>query len=311
MIDNPIYIVGLDRSGKTLLRLALSAHPHLALTRKTYMWPRFYQRYGDLAKKQNLDRCIKAMFEQKSIRQFNLSQERIRHEFSQGEASYAHLFALFHRQFAENIGKKRWGEQAGLVEQYAPAILQAFPAAKIIHMIRDPRNRCEEILNSTPPHIRTGKIGSMTAGWLFSARLALRHRENYPHQYKVITYESLLISPEDTLMDICAFIGEKFVPEMLTLENSVVHGRDEKGKPDPHLIWTQDTIHFQNNPKALLQPIEVRFIQSFAKKEMELLGYKIAPLEMSLKKNAALIFEWPIGLIRMATWRLLEASTFN
>ena len=44
----PIFVGGLDRSGKTLLRLALSSHPNIAMTRRTYTWTEVYQRYGDL-----------------------------------------------------------------------------------------------------------------------------------------------------------------------------------------------------------------------------------------------------------------------
>lgn len=310
MNDNPVYIVGLDRSGKTLLRLALSAHPHLALTRRSYMWDRFYQRFGDLSRKANLDRCISCMMKQKTMRQFGLDENTIRREFSQGVASYEFLFAIFHRQFAQKLGKQRWGEQAGMAERFTPLIINAFPTARMIHMVRDPRNRCEEILNSTPPLIRTGKIGAMTASWLFSARLALRYQEEYPSQYKVVNYEALLTSPEKTLGEICEFIGEDFFPEMLTLKNSIPLGEPEKEIPDPIQIWTQDTIHFDSTRQQVLRPGEVTFIQAKARKEMESLGYSLSQVGTPFKKHISLFFEWPFSLIRMATWQLLEARQF-
>jgi hypothetical protein len=306
MNDNPIFIAGLDRSGKTLLRLALSAHPNLALTRRTYMWPRFYQRYGDLAQRRNFERCLSSMLEQKTIQQFNPDTERIRREFSCGEPSYAHLFALFHRQFAEKLGKKRWGEQAGLIERFAPAIIQAFPAAKIIHLVRDPRNRCEEILNTTPPAFRPGKIGALTAGWLFSARLAHRHQSMYPQHYKVLNYESLLSQPQQTLEELCEFVAEDFTPEMLTLETSISFGKPVQKTMDFASIWQQDTIHFKQAEQKSLTPAEVIFIQKQAHQEMAWMGYPSHPIELPRIKSLQLFLEWPLSLIRMATWRLFE-----
>ena len=311
MNDNPIFIAGLDRSGKTLLRLALSAHPHLALTRRTYMWPRFYQRYGDLAQKRNFERCLSAMLQQKTIQKFEPDAERIRREFARGEPSYAHLFALFHRQFAEKLGKKRWGEQAGLIERFAPAILDAFPAARIIHLVRDPRNRCEEILNSTPPAIRPGKIGALTAGWLFSARLAHHYQSIYPQQYKALNYETLLSQPQETLEELCAFIAEDFAPEMLTLETSISFGKPDQDDRDLPSIWEQDAIHFDQAEQKSLKPTEVVFIQRQARQEMAWMGYQPHPIELPWINSLRMAIEWPVSLARMATWRLFEAHQFS
>ena len=52
----PIFIGGLSFSGKTTLRLMLSSHPVIVLSRRTYMWQRFYGRYGDLRRPENLER---------------------------------------------------------------------------------------------------------------------------------------------------------------------------------------------------------------------------------------------------------------
>ena len=147
----PIFIGGLDNSGKTALRLALSSHPNIAMTRRTYMWTRIYGRYGDLAADANLERCLAALLGLKDVRAMKPDAERLRQEFRQGEATYGRLFSLLHEQFAEQLGKPRWGEQEGRLERYADALFAAYPTARVIHMVRDPRNRYEEMLLTTPP----------------------------------------------------------------------------------------------------------------------------------------------------------------
>ena len=308
LLDNPVFIVGLDRSGKTLLRLSLSAHPHLALTRRTYLWPRYYQRYGDLSKKSNFERCLSAILKQKTVQQFNPDVEKIRLEFSKGKPTYSYLFSLFHRQFAEKLGKQRWGEQAGSVERFALDIISAFPAARMIHMVRDPRNRCEEILNSAPPAIRAGKIGPLTSSWLFSARLAQRNQSAFPQNYKVVNYERLLSQPQETLIDICEFIGEEFIPEMLTFENSIFFGEYGNELENRPSLWEQDVIHFDQEIQKNLSHGEVMFLQAFARDEMEFFGYQPLQYEISFPKSMRWFLDWPVSLARMATWQLFEAQ---
>ena len=56
--------------------------------------------------------------------------KRIRREFWEGQASYARLFGLIHMQNAESNGKRRWGDELGLIERYADEIFAAFPRAR-------------------------------------------------------------------------------------------------------------------------------------------------------------------------------------
>ena len=136
-MNGPILLAGVAHSGKTLLRLALSSHPRLAFSRRTYMWTRFYNRYGDLREPRNFERCLAAMLAHKPTRALDPDPNRIRREFRQGEPTYARLFALFHEHYAERLGRSRWGDQLGFVERYADLIFAAYPDARMIHMVRD------------------------------------------------------------------------------------------------------------------------------------------------------------------------------
>ncbi|HEY7617816.1 MAG TPA: sulfotransferase, partial [Terriglobales bacterium] len=212
MENGPIFIGGLDRSGKTLLRRMLSRHPRLSLTRKTYMWSRFYNQYGDLAQPENLERCLQAMLQQKTIQAFEPDVDRIRREFGEGPATYERLFALFHKHNAERLGKPRWGDQLKLVERFAETIFAAYPDAKMIHMVRDPRDRYAAAFADIPRGKKTKRpdwrAGWSVARWLYSARLAEHNRKSFPERYLVLHYEALMLDPGKTLRIVCDFLGE-------------------------------------------------------------------------------------------------------
>jgi len=300
MDTGPIFIGGLSFSGKTLLRLMLSAHPNIVITRRTYMWTRFYGRYGDLSQPDNFERCLSAMLSFKHIRILNPDPERIRREFRRGQPTYARLFALFHEHFAERLGKSRWGDQLGFVEKYVDPIFTAYPSAKMIQMVRDPIDRCKASLSSSS--YRRGKVGYETAYWLRSARLARRNQHHYPDRYIVVIYENFISHPEETLREVCSFLNEEFDPAMLNRDGISGFGEGDGS----HTIEGLDLEDFsisanQNNHHSLISERERAFVHVFAKKEMLAFGYPVDEFRFSAKDW--LIYysiDWPINMAGMA-----------
>lgn len=294
----PIFIGGLAYSGKTPLRLALSVHPDIALTRRTYMWNRYYNQYGDLSALQNFECCLKAMLASKGIRALDPDPERIRSEFQQGPATYARLFALFHEQHARSLGKRRWGDQLGFVERFAGPIFEAYPAARMIQMIRDPRDRCEEGMKQT--RYRKGKVGWSTARWLHSAELTRRNQTQYPERYKVVRYESLMAQPEETLRDICSFLGESFMPEMVsqvaTGEADGVSGSEPAGQTGARRMSNR----------------EVAFAQAYTRHHLLGFKYRLERTPLSLAERILFyLVDWPANRAGMGAWNMLKAKSFG
>lgn len=292
----PIFIGGLSFSGKTPLRLMLSSHPNIAMTRRTKMWPRYYGRYGDLGRPEQLERCLGDMLKNRHIKALDPDPERIRREFRQGEPSYGRLFALFQQHFAERAGKARWGDQLGFVERYVDPIFAAYPAARLIHMIRDPRERYAE---SVPPgRRRRGKLGWDTARWLHSVGLARRNRRSYPERYMVVRYENLVAQPEATLRAICAFLDEPYVAGMLTLEDAIRMGDG-----------AEDVSAKAAAPVAPITPGDVAFTQRHTRRELRALGYPLAAPGLTLGQRLRYCaVDWPANLAGMLAWRTLEAT---
>jgi hypothetical protein len=299
----PIFIGGLDNSGKTHLRLALSSHPDIVMTRRSYMWTRVYNRYGNLSQQENFERCLKALLSRKDVRALQPDPERIRREFWQGEPTYGRLFALLHEQYAERLGKSRWGEQEAGIEQYADEIFAAYPSARMIHMLRDPRNRYDEMLRTTPPRVRLGRVGVNTSDWRQSARVAERNRQRYPENYLVLAYESLVSQPEDTLRKVCNFMGVDYVPAMLTLDGAISFGDGNGAGYSAELEI--GVVEFRLDGSQALSPREVAFMQTFARKEMTERGYVAQKVRFSASE--ALLYygvDWPLSLMRVLIQRI-------
>lgn len=288
MNNAPIFIGGLAHSGKTVLRLMLLAQPHLSISRKVKLWNEFFNRYGNLSEPQNFERCLRAMLKNKQVQTLAPDEQRIRGEFSQGKPSYARLFALFYAHEAERQGKTRWGTQLGFVERLADPIFAAYPSAKMIHMVRDPRDRNTAVKSIT--RHRKGKTGWSTAKWIYSASLAWRNQKRYPDNYLVVHYESLVSNPEATMRQICDFIDEPYLPEMLApLKES-----DTAVAP------------------SLLSNQEIIFTQTAARQQMLDLGYSLATPKLSWHDRLLLyLVDGPANWLSLTFWNLYKARTIG
>jgi hypothetical protein len=306
MDPGPIFIAGVERSGTSLLYALLASHPNIAMTRRTNFWAFFYKRYGDLREPENFERCIDTMIHYKRLKALEFDFDRVRREFWQGEPTYQRLFTLLEEQFAERLGKPRWGDKSLNTERYVDDMFVAYPTAKMIHIVRDPRDRYASALKRWGK--MNGKVGAGTAIWLSSVNLAKRNLQRYPDRYKIVRYETLAVQPEATLRDICAFLGEEYTPAMLTMEGAPGHlkrgGNSSYGKREASHISTSSIGAF----RKVLSKRDIAFVQACAKRDMIAYNYELEPIEFSLGDR--LLFytiAWPDNMARMTTWQIRES----
>jgi hypothetical protein len=296
----PVFISGLDRSGKTYMRFMLAAHPSFAITKRTNLWQKIYLKYGDLDNDNNLERCLIALANQKHIQSLGLDFQQLRHDFEIGPRTYERLFALTHQHYAHRLGKPRWGDQTELLEKYATRILAFYSDAKFIHILRDPRDRYEAVIHKSH---RKGGVGAATARWLYSANLAYRNQLIFPQRYKVVRYETMVSQPEDTMYEVCQFLGEKYHPPMVRME-------DEHRFARHNLLCLEDnssplSVSYIGRFRANLPDHEIYFIQKLSKRYMQYFNYPLEPIHLSIQEITRLhAFFWFANSVQMIGWRM-------
>jgi hypothetical protein len=165
-------------------------------------------------------------------------------------------------------------------------------------MVRDPRDRFAAA--TSPAQRRGGKIGMATARWLASVSLARRNQRRYPDCYMIVRYEALAARPEQTLREVCAFIGETFVPTMLTLEGAMRFG-DEDDLPGDRAAVARICPAISGR--------EIAFVQACAGRAMADYDYQPVPVRLSLGEQLLLYcVDWPTNLARIVAWRTLDSA---
>lgn len=306
MSEAPVFIGGPDRCGKTLLAALLGSHSRIAIPIVgSNLWTYFAGQFGDLAADENLDRCLAALRTYKHARFLDPDFGRLRRDMLQGERTYARLFALIHAQFAERAGKPRWGDQTGLIERYADQIFEAYAGARMVHMLRDPRDRYEASLALWPKG--RGRAGAAAARWRYSARLAQRNSRRHPDRYRVLRYEDLVTDPAGTLRQVTAFLGEEYEPAMLDMADAPTYRRKLAGGQMPPAGAALISPDHIGGYRGRVPTAELAFLESVLAPEMRTFGY--VPDRASLGPRDSWVYRaWvmPSNRLRMLAWTGLE-----
>jgi Sulfotransferase family len=232
--DGPVFITGLDRSGKTRLRRLLGAHPDLHLVRRTALWTGDDDRYGDLLDETALADRLDWLRSGQQTSELVAEAGRWTQEFERGPRTTPRMFAAMSAARASLHGKPRWGEQDAEIERHAERLLRMLPSARIVHLVRDPRRR----------------YASITASWIASVRRGMEHAARYPHHYRLVRVEDLEDQPRVAMERLHEFLGLSMLPDIL------------------NGWWTEPT----RLPELRRQ--EVTFIEAWAGATMRAMGYR-------------------------------------
>jgi Sulfotransferase family len=204
------FVVGMNRSGTTLLRMMLDAHPRLTVPPETHFVP-------DL---------IKALKQPGATPDDALAAIKSHREW--GDFGFSDAEALgwleglepltpgaavrsFYEAYAAREGKPRWGEKTPAYVTKMRLIERALPEARFVHVIRDGRDVALSVLDRT---VRDYTAADVARRWERKIEKARAMEPKLSH-YLEIRYEDLILDTEPTLRRICEFVELDFDPAML------------------------------------------------------------------------------------------------
>lgn len=252
----PLFIVGCARSGTTLLRMMLNAHPELAIPEESQFIYKLARRRAlgrgpaDVETDAGWEALIRWLEKDPYIGRWRFASEALRERLAQlPERSYAAAFRAVFVEFMEQQGKSRWGDKTPQHVQYLLILDRLFPKAKFIHVVRDGRDVALSLMTRPwgPPVmamagyywkwlVLSGQVGGRLLG---------------PDRYREVHYEELVLNPEDTLQDLCEWAGLEYTPSLLEYhETDAAQEFAKRGKvarrltepPDPSRVqrWKHD-----------------------------------------------------------------------
>jgi hypothetical protein len=319
-VERPIFIVGCERSGTTLLRRLVCTHSRLAISPETHFMPLIADCYGADEQPKDFDRFWHALTRHLQLRAIALDMPRARARVEASEArDFRTVFAALLAAQAEMAGKERVGEKTPGHEHHLERLFAWFPDAQVVFIRRDAR-ACAASALETPwvtaqlrpfsfaaplvRRLRVWHVAYKAQEWLASCRAEQTWRG--AAGVTAIAYEDLVGAPEPTLRQLCAFLGEPWEPAMLDTRAASMTDPDKPGIRwrewnAAHEVRAGGPIsdHSLDRWRQDLSELEIAIVEAVCGDELEVLGY---PIASSVKARAE---------ARLLCERVLEFEAFE
>ncbi|MFN7972736.1 MAG: sulfotransferase [Acidobacteriota bacterium] len=292
----PIFVVGTGRSGTTLLRMMLNAHPRIYVTHEASF---YLTRAG---KKASAAEWMEYYLKSFSFAWLGLGKGEVAAELARapGPRRAAAVRAVM-RAAARRHGKERFGDKTPMHCLHLARIYEDHPDARVIHIVRDPRDAVASLCRMPWAASSIG-LNSLFCEQQVKAVHAFAGRV---HEVRL---EDLLARPRDVMAAVLAFAGEEWDDAVLDHQT---RGPKDDVPPFPWFAAAAGNVKKRDGLPAYrrdLSPEWIRIVESMNRLSMSKYGYERASLDreptFSSRTRARLA---DVGEA-LGTWRRLFAA---
>ncbi|OQY44427.1 MAG: hypothetical protein B6242_12710 [Anaerolineaceae bacterium 4572_78] len=238
------FIVGRGRSGTTLFSMMLEMHPELCVATESLFLVSLYNKYskGKWSKKR-IDSFFEDIWRESWMEDWNLDKPVLKEKLlALGDsATFSQLCDIIYREYAcqRNKPTALIGQKDPHFSFFLDRLLETFPFAKFIHVVRDCR---DSILSYQKVNFDTNNPYALAYRWKAHNEAIQAFGKDHPAQYLVIRYEDILCEPESVMRKVCQFLGIKYTP-------TIIQVPDKQAVIFDHLIKTTQPLDPSNKNK--------------------------------------------------------------
>lgn len=217
----PIFVVGVPRSGTTLLAAVLGAHSRLSCGPETHFFSELSEQQLSTGVKgwpSQAARYVHSIrhLENTVVENYRLSAADVSSFLRSKAPSVSAMMAALTEQYMQRAGKQRWVEKTPDHLPYVTDIRRHFPNSPVIRIVRDPRDVALSLM-AVPWGAST--FYEALGRWLAFDAASEGFFGTDPLVY-TLRYEDLVGAPQQTARKLCDFIGEDFEESMLCTSGS-------------------------------------------------------------------------------------------
>jgi Sulfotransferase family len=244
------FVCGVTRSGTTLIRLMLDAHPDLAIPGETHFLPKLIKRCE--RGRVSADELADLITGHKRWGDFHLDAEALReHLRALRPVTAADAIRAFYLLYAGQQGKRRYGDKTPGYVREMLRIQRVLPEARFVHLIRDGRD-----VSLSHLRMNWGPATVAESAQLWVERITkARHQAQRVRHYTEVRFEDVVADTEGCLRRICEFVELDFDPRMLDYHERAEQRLREKardlprrGRPDQRAATRMESHRLAKEP---------------------------------------------------------------
>lgn len=310
MTNFPIFIGGLQRSGTSLMRAIVGSHPDIAIFQWDIpLWTKFFClfRDQDLGDPDVLGKLLDTIFSSKQVKDCHVSlnrhavEKRIS-EAAENELTCGLVFQCFLEEYARAVKRPRWGLKTPHNEFFAEDIFAAYPDARMVQLVRDPRDVAVSYQSYGGGAWNYSARDHMDK-WEKSVALARINEKRYKGRYLCVRYEDLVNDPEQTIQDVCGILSIDFMPCMLEMTGQLGWKGNNSFFDDVGRQSKAISTAAMGRYRTSLKPFLIYEYQKCLNKDLLQLGYSIE--NFSFRERAG------FSLKRLSQSVLLRITSFG
>ena len=288
------FITGAQRSGTTLLRLLLNQHSMLSIPEEAgFLMP--YIQKKNLEDPRPLSprerqTLVRYLSQNRQYQKWNLEVD-VLDPILTTELSLRQAICYLYWVFAQRHNKKICGDKTPSFIRKLNLLLDIYPDAKLIHIVRDGRDVYLSLKKIGEPS--ASSIAVVSYEWNVKLSIIRGVILTHPERTMELRYEDLLCYPEKTLKSVCDFLGVSFETEMLSF-----HQKSEKFIDHRHSDLIFNPIDPSNIKKWVtsFSAYELRKFEFFSKNTLEMYGYPVTDSHVSFIEWISILAEFLIYL---------------
>lgn len=249
------FIVGRARSGTTLLQTMLDSHPSLIVPGESCVLMHLKNKYYKCNRWNNetVDVFLEDIFEERKLSRFwNLNVEKIRTQIYQipnnertftllSKIVYINYPSIFEQNKIQQIGDKN-----PIYTLFIKDLIELYPAAKFIHIIRDYRAN----IVSNRDTFTLKNIATLAHAWKYHNKAVEKIKKSNLHKFLLLKYEDLVSQPVAEMQKICDFLNIEFNPNMLDYYITINNNIEDNA-----------SLKFQKTHSNILQPVNTNNVE--------------------------------------------------
>ncbi len=278
--QSPIFLLGVHRSGTTLLRYMLNSSPRLYIPPESDFIPRFFGRNptGRLTPERTAQILDTIFARYRFVREWqgDPPDPDAFWRTMPAPTPSGFLDALY-TAYARQQGAVRWGDKTPIYTSYLGLLARIFPQARFVHLIRDGRDVALSMVNKWGQKEFHIDLYFAARSWVRRIRQAqAASAQLSPGRYYELRYEALVAAPERELRALCDFLDEPYTPEMAAPHRLA---RRDIQPGDFHApIRQPPSAKKVGRWRRDLSPADARLVQRVAGPLLAELGYELADL---------------------------------